>query len=194
MGSHKKASYRCALLVLLIMGAVVVGCQANPRVTPTSASMRPTPSAETQASTTREGDAGQSAPDFTLNTVDGAAVSLRDYRGNVVMLNFWASWCPACRSEMSAINTYYEAHKDEGFVVIGINLGEETQAVNKFMTTTSLSFPIVMDHDGEVADLYGVLGLPTSFFVSRTGEIVGYWSGELTLEMLEMGIPPLMEK
>jgi peroxiredoxin len=95
---------------------------------------------------------------------------------------------------MRDINTYYDAHKDEGFVVIGINLEEDARAIKKFTTATPLSFPVVMDSKGKVADQYGVQGLPTSFFVSRTGEIIGYWSGELTLEMLEMGVPPLMEK
>ncbi len=178
-----RQSRRVRLLLFLVLASSVGGCIASPAV----------PSPILESNNEANGDALQPAPDFVLQTLGGTEIRLSDYRGQVVMLNFWASWCPPCKAEMADINTYYETHRDEGFAVIGINIKERADAVERFVESQHLSFPVVLDSDGSVADTYGVVGLPTSFFVSREGKIVGYWSGELTSEMLETGIPPLME-
>lgn len=132
-------------------------------------------------------------PDFTLETLEGDALSLSDYRGQVVLVNFWASWCPACRAEIPDLERYYELHRDEGLVVIGVNVQEPSGVVSDFAADKGLTFPIVLDIKGTTTDLYGVTGLPTSFFVGRDGTSQGYWPGGVTVEMLEQGLTPLLQ-
>jgi cytochrome c biogenesis protein CcmG/thiol:disulfide interchange protein DsbE len=128
---------------------------------------------------------GYLAPDFTLDDLAGVKASLSDFRGRPVMINFWASWCPPCRAEMPDIVAAYGQHKDKGFVVLGINEGESVEYVRPFADDFKMTFPVLLDKDGKVADLYRVRGLPTSFFVDRNGVIVSIFYGPMTGESLE---------
>jgi len=116
---------------------------------------------------------GFTAPDFTLDLLDGGSVTLSDLRGKVVLVNFWTSWCPPCRLEMPAIEKTYRSYKDLGFVVIGLNLtaqDSEKDAAN-FIKEIGVSFPIALDRDNAVGNLYLVTALPTSYFIDRKGVI-----------------------
>ncbi|MDI3547334.1 MAG: hypothetical protein PWR10_986 [Halanaerobiales bacterium] len=128
---------------------------------------------------------GQKAPDFTLKTLKGESVSLSNLKGKKVFLNFWASWCPPCRSEMPAIQKLYSNHDD--IAVLGINLREEKGTVAEFMMLNGYTFPVVLDLNAEVATKYLVRGIPTTYILNKEGVIMAKHTGPLTYEqMLEM--------
>jgi peroxiredoxin len=115
-------------------------------------------------------EVGQAAPEFQLNTLDGKSVKLSDYKGKVVLLNVWASWCEPCRQEMPDIQKAYETYKDQGLVVLGANLRENNVSVQGFVENMGLTFPILMDKDGNLAtQTYKVKPIPTSFFIDKNG-------------------------
>ena len=116
---------------------------------------------------------GFAAPDFTLDLLGGGKVTLSDLRGKVVLVNFWTSSCPPCRLEMPAIEKTYRSYRDLGFVVIGLNLTDQDseQAAAKFVNEVGVTFPIALDRDNTVGNLYRVNALPTSYFIDRKGLI-----------------------
>lgn len=116
---------------------------------------------------------GFTAPNFTLDLLDGSTVALSDLRGKVVLVNFWTSWCPPCRLEMPAIEKAYRSYKDIGFVVIGLNLTaqDSEQAAADFAKEIGLTFPIALDRDNATGNLYRITALPTSYFIDRKGVI-----------------------
>ncbi len=113
------------------------------------------------------------APDFTLPDMDGTRHALRDLRGSVVMLNFWATWCPPCRREMPSMQRLYEKFRDRGLTVVAINQWEDPDLVFEFVGRLSLepTFPILFDRESRVAEQYGVKGLPTTYLIDREGNI-----------------------
>ena len=116
--------------------------------------------------------AGFQAPDFELETLDGTTVQLSDLRGQAVIINLWATWCPPCRAEMPALQKVYEAHQDR-VAILAINTTNEDSidAIQKFTQSNDLTFPILLDKTGTVAKSYQLRSLPTSFFVDPTGMI-----------------------
>jgi len=127
-------------------------------------------------------ESGDQAPDFILQTEDGAYISLDDLKGRPVMLNFWATWCPPCRQEMPDIIKAYET--DDELVVLAVNVREEIGAVKPFAEDFQISMPVVMDTDAKLSELYGVRGMPTSVFIDREGAIVAKWPGLLSEDAL----------
>ena len=112
------------------------------------------------------------APDFTLPSLTGGeSISLQDYRGEVVYLTFWASWCVPCRQEMPYLAQLWQRHKDSGLQVIGINVEEDATTARQFAEELQLPFPLVQDQDRAVSKLYRVPGFPTHFIVDRRGRI-----------------------
>lgn len=122
------------------------------------------------------------APDFTLQTADGAQVRLSDLRGRVVLLNFWATWCPPCKAEMPDLNALHQEHgQARNFIVLGINNEEAQHEVETFARRNDIRFPLALDLDGAVtASRYGVRGLPTSIIVDRDGAIRDTWTGQIS--------------
>jgi len=114
------------------------------------------------------------APDFSLDDIDGEQRSLRDYRGKVIMLNFWATWCPPCRREIPSMESIYQDMGDKGFVVLGVNEFETPDHVFAYMGQLSVfpTFPILFDLDSKVSELYGVKGLPTTLLINKQGQVV----------------------
>jgi thiol-disulfide isomerase/thioredoxin len=114
------------------------------------------------------------APDFSLEDLDGHIHALSSYRGKVVLLNFWASWCPPCRLEMPSIERLYQSKMKRPFMVLGINQGETSE--NAFASLGLFkpmpTFPILLDSKSQVAKSYAVQGLPSSFLINRDGKIV----------------------
>jgi peroxiredoxin len=119
-------------------------------------------------------------------------VKLSDYRGQVVLLNTWATWCPPCRAEMPDLETYYQQHQEDGFVVLAVNSQESADIVAGFLEEQDFTFPVLLDPDGVVMRDYRVLGLPTSFFIDRDGVIRGIWSGQLSPARLKELIDPIL--
>ena len=115
-----------------------------------------------------------SAPEFTLTDMDGETHSLSDYRGKVVMLNFWATWCPPCRREMPSMEAVHQRLQDENFTVIAVNEWEDPDHVFAYMgqLTVFPTFPILFDQAGEVSKAYKVKGLPTTLVIDREGRVV----------------------
>ncbi len=125
------------------------------------------------------------APDFTLNDFAGAAVTLSGFKGQVVLINFWATWCGPCQVEMPAIQRRYDAFKDQGFVVLAVNVDEPITEVGAFIHALDLTFPVLLDPGAAVNDLYRVRGLPTSYIVDREGIINRLHVGLMTEEQLD---------
>lgn len=113
------------------------------------------------------------APDFSLPTTTGETIRLSDLRGQAVLVNLWATWCPPCRAEMPAIEKVYQEYKDQGFVVLAINMTyqDDPFAVMPFVQEHGLTFPILLDQTGPVARAYQLRSLPSSFFITRDGII-----------------------
>jgi thiol-disulfide isomerase/thioredoxin len=128
----------------------------------------------TQPSSVGGAFAGQPAPDFALSTLGGGSVSLSDFRGKGVILNFWASWCPPCRDEMPLLVRSYERYQDNGLVILAINVtDQDTRAdATAFIEQFGVPFQVLFDEEGHVTDhLYFVYGLPVSVFIDRDGVI-----------------------
>jgi len=113
------------------------------------------------------------APDFTLETLEGKSVTLSNLRGQAVLINFWATWCPPCRAEMPAFQETYTDYEKQGFVIVAVNatLQDNSTDIATFIEEFGLSFPVVLDTEGTVNQLYQVRSLPTSFFVDKEGVI-----------------------
>jgi peroxiredoxin len=117
------------------------------------------------------------APDFILPGLNGTPVRLSDHRGNVVLLNFWATWCPPCRAEMPSIEKLYQLYRERGLTILAIsNDVSGRSVVEPFVRERGLTFPILLNPEGDVFAQYGVRGLPTSYVLDRRGRIV---SGEV---------------
>ncbi len=132
-----------------------------------------TPDLETFAQANSLPQKGFLAPNFTLNTLDGKAITLSDLRGHVVLVNLWASWCGPCRAEMPAMQRVYEIYRDQGFQVLAINVTyQDSQAAARaFVDEFDLTYPVLLDPDGQVSSLYLLRSLPTSFFIDAEGVI-----------------------
>lgn len=116
---------------------------------------------------------GFKAPNFTLETVDASSYSLSDLRGQVILINFWASWCPPCQAEMPDLLKVYEDYNQEGFIILAINstIQDTLEDARSFVQVNQLSFPILIDPTGEVTEAYQIRALPTSLFIDRNGVV-----------------------
>jgi len=111
------------------------------------------------------------APDFVLDDLDGKSHRLSDYRGKVVVVNFWATWCPPCREEMPSMQRAWEVIEPQGMMMLGINVGEDEDTIFSFTANYPVEFPLLMDQDSAVITAWPVRGLPTTFVVDPAGRI-----------------------
>jgi thiol-disulfide isomerase/thioredoxin len=122
------------------------------------------------------------APQFQLSSMAGAPVSLSQYKGQVVMINFWASWCGPCRQEMPVLEKLYAKYKPMGMTMIGVNVEPDSSLAANWLKSTPVTFPILFDTKSEVSKLYSVPGMPSTVIVDRKGNLrwmhVGYKPGE----------------
>ena len=114
---------------------------------------------------------GGPAPAFTLASRAGQDVSLAQYKGNVVMINFWASWCGPCRQEMPLLESIYKKYNKMGFTMLGVNVEPDSNAANDWLKATPVSFPILYDRDSKVSKLYDVGGMPSTVIIDRSGKV-----------------------
>jgi peroxiredoxin len=113
------------------------------------------------------------APDFALRDLDGTMRDLASFRGRVILLNFWATWCPPCRTEMLSMAGLYQTYKDYGFEVVAVSSDVQgAEVVQPFVTQLHLSFTTLLDATGQVTRLYGVTSLPTTYLLDREGRLV----------------------
>jgi cytochrome c biogenesis protein CcmG/thiol:disulfide interchange protein DsbE len=130
--------------------------------------------------------AGKPAPAFSLQTLDGGAVSLAQFRGRPVLINFWASWCLPCRDEAPILRAAALEHARAGLVVLGVAYNDKPQDSRAFRDEFGLGFPILMDGaDGRTAVSYGLTGVPETFFVDRDGRVVARHAGPVTQSVLD---------
>lgn len=130
---------------------------------------------------------GAIAPDFTLTSLSGEEVSLSDFRGQPVLVNFWATWCGPCRLEMPAIQDRYQMHQPD-LVVLAVNLAESAEQVSEFVDELGLTFDPLLDADGSIFELYQVLGYPSSYFIDPDGIIQAVHIGFMTEGQLDENI------
>jgi len=115
---------------------------------------------------------GQTAPDFTLKDAAGKSVTLSAYKGKVVMINFWATWCPPCRQEMPSMEELFKEYNKKGFEILAISSDSQAEKIVKpFMEFYELSFTALMDVDGKIHSAYGVTSIPTTYLVDKKGNI-----------------------
>ena len=157
---------RIPLLIIVALVLVLAGCSGGP------------------ASSAAQ--VGERAPDFQLQNLDGQTISLGDLRGKPVLVNFWTTWCPPCRSEMPFLQQIYEEWSDTGLVLLAVDSGESQARVKEFLETRSLSLPVLLDTDNRVAQKYNIRGIPTTFFIDRDGiiqeKIVGAFPSKEAIE------------
>lgn len=115
------------------------------------------------------------APDFSLKDLNGKTVKLSDYKGKVVILNFWATWCPYCIDEMPDLDKLSKEYSKSGeTVILAIDVQEDAKKVEKFVSDNKFSLPVLLDTDGSVASAYGISGYPTTFIINKDGTVYGY--------------------
>ena len=136
---------------------------------------------------------GNHARDFRLEGLDGTDVSLSDFGGKVVLINFWATWCAPCRAEVPDLQAAYEAHQSDGLVILGVNVEESRAAVEPFVADFGMTYPVLLDETGDVLKLYRAIGLPMSILIDREGLIqarhIGYLSEAQLGDYLEQVFP-----
>lgn len=135
---------------------------------------------------------GDPAPDFSLPDQAGKVHTLAMYKGKVVLVRFWADWCPNCKEEMPKIDEVYKNLKDRGFDVLGVNVKQSEEAVTAFVKEYKITFPTPLDKDAVVAKRYGVIGLPTTFIIGKDGKVKEKVMGDMTKEDVEGLVMPLL--
>jgi len=113
----------------------------------------------------------EEAPDFTLKTLEGSNLRLEEYRGQVVLINFWASWCGPCRQEMPILDRLHKRYEDTGFAVLGINVEGEAEPAQKIVDKTNVTFPVLIDEGQMVSELYELEAMPSTVVVDRNGVV-----------------------
>ncbi len=162
------------------------GRQPNPQQPAETASAAPT------ESPTIGLDVGQRAPDFELSKVDGGTIRLSDLRGHPVWINFWAPWCPACRTEMPRVEGFWLEHKTDGLVVLGVGVRDTPETFRSYAAEVGVTYPLVMDVDGKVAELYRALALPVHYWLDRDGIVSDWAFGELPPDMLAASVERIL--
>ncbi|HUQ94828.1 MAG TPA: TlpA disulfide reductase family protein [Bryobacteraceae bacterium] len=169
----------CAAVALLAIGSLTGSC-----VSSTSARAAVKPEKDRKP-----------APEFSLKDADGRTVKLSDYRGKVVLLNFWATWCGPCKIEIPWFTDFEQKFKDRGFAVLGVSMDEDGwDTVKPYIEDRKVNYRVVMGSD-EVADIYGgVTSLPTTFLVDRQGKIAGIHVGLVSKSVYQNEIEQLLQK
>lgn len=136
---------------------------------------------------------GEPPPPFALTTLAGGSVALpSDLQGQVVVVRFWADWCPFCEGEMRSIEPVYQRYKDQGLRLLAVNVRQDAATAAAFVKPLGISYEVLLDGDGAVARAYGVSGLPTTFFLDRQGRLVTRILGESTPEVFEQVVKGLL--
>ena len=135
------------------------------------------------------------AKDFTLGNLEGSPVSLKDFQGKVVFLNFWATWCPPCRAEMPAMEKLWQKFKEEDFVILAVDVREGKEKASSFVKENGYTFPVLLDSRGGVANTYGITAIPTTYLLDPERRIVGKalgardWASQDAFKLIEQLLP-----
>ena len=170
-------------LVLCLMFFTVSGCEKE------SVQTVPTDTVLSQAMRTAGiplPNTPLAAPDFILNLLNGGDRSLSSYKGQVVLLNFWATWCPPCVMEMPSMENLYQRFKDQGLEILAVNVGESTNTAKDFIDLHGFTYPVMMDTNHSVARQYGIQYFPTTFIIDRSGMVINMSIGFKQWDTSEM--------
>lgn len=124
--------------------------------------------------------------DFALDLLGGGPTKLSSYRGSLVLLNFWATWCPSCREEIPSMEKLYSTLKKKGFVIVAVDLSEPRKVVQSFVTANRMTYPVLLDASGDVGALYGARTIPTTYVIGRDGRILGRTIGSRAWDAPEL--------
>jgi len=130
--------------------------------------------------------------DFVSNDFSGKPVHLSDYRGKVVLVNLWASWCPPCRAEMPDLIKYYNDHQADGLVLLSVNSQDNASSAQQFIRETQMTFPVLFDPNGNVGQVFRTDGLPDTFLIDRAGNLRFSWTGQISPAILDQRVTPLL--
>jgi peroxiredoxin len=159
---------------------------------PVFLSSRTRPAAQLVASHASCKAEGQANLDFTLKDMNGASVNMSDYKGKVILLNFWATWCGPCKMEIPEFVQAYAANKDKGFVILGVSIDDTAEQLREFAAEYKMNYPSLLMVD-KLEEAYGPLyGVPISVFIGRDGSICRKHMGPLTKEQLEHDLEALL--
>lgn len=137
--------------------------------------------------------AGEPAPAFRLPTLEGTTLDFpADLKGQIVAVRFWADWCPFCETEMRDLEPVYLKHRDQGLRILAVNVRQDRATAERFIARLGVSYQVLLDEDGETARRYGVIGLPTTFFVDREGRLGTRILGESTPDLVERVLADLL--
>ena len=176
-------------LITIGLGLIAVGVAAMALIT-----MKQQQAVRANPSTVVPVGADYPAPELNLTDLDGNPRSLADLRGQVVLVNLWATWCPPCVEELPTLNSFYGDYSDQGFVIIGIDDGEDLATVKEFLTRIPLDFPIWMDPDYLTESAFATMNLPSSYVIDRNGQVRLQWVGAITRKMLDEYVVPIIEE
>lgn len=172
-----------SLTVILFLGLLWIGFS---RVTDNSTTSGKIPAPQP----------GFLAPEFSLEDMNGEKVSLASLRGRPVLLNFWASWCPPCRSEMPAMQELFAEYEDQGFTILAVNATNQDDLADmkRFVEGNQLQFPILLDQTGSAGNLYNIQSLPTSFFINQDGIVEDLVIGGMSEALLRIRVKALLNE
>ncbi|WP_301170745.1 thiol-disulfide oxidoreductase ResA [Brevibacillus nitrificans] len=135
---------------------------------------------------------GKAAPNFSLQQLNGPDMALSDLKGKGVVLNFWGTWCEPCKKELPALQQQYDQFKDKGLVVVGVNIGESTVAVEPFVKQFGVNFPILLDSQSQITKLYRIGPIPTTFFISPDGDVEEIFIGQLNEALIAQKVSKIL--
>jgi thiol-disulfide isomerase/thioredoxin len=187
----KRDRVRLAVLVIAGLGLLVLGVSSLVYLARSQAEPAST---ETPWVSVVPEEVNFPAPELNLNDIDGNPVALSKTAGQVVLVNIWAFWCPPCRDELPELQAYYEAHRQQGFTIIGIESGDEKVDVDYHVKLFKLTYPIWLDPETLAAQAFQNFSLPSSYVIDRTGTVRLTWSGAIDRAMLEKYVTPLLEE
>lgn len=132
--------------------------------------------------------------EFVLNDYSGKQIKLSDYRGQLLLANFWATWCLPCRAEMPDLIAFHAQHESEGLQLLAVNTQDEPAQAQAFVRANNMNFPVPVDPQGTVLRALGNGGLPSTFLFDRNGQLVFQWTGQISPAMLEQCVAPLLKQ
>jgi peroxiredoxin len=185
--SRRSLNLRILAMLLVGGGLLVIGVAALLLLPKESA-----PESEIQVAENKPAEVDFPAPDLQLRDLDGQPVSLTDYRGQVVLVNNWATWCPPCRQEMPILEAYFRDHNHQDFTIVAIDAGDPADTVSAFVNQYQMSFPVWLDPSSFALNSFRNNYLPSSYLINRDGQVVKAWSGAVTQASLEENITPLL--